>query len=167
MNPIRKALLLTLLFPFFMTSAAAQDTEEIDHIIALVDSDVILRSELDMAVVGIVDRIQQSGGQLPPTDLLEKQVLERLILRKLQVQRALQTGIRVSDADIDQAMIGLAQQNGITLLQMRQVIEADGEDFGEFRLNIGEELLSDRLQQRVVNQMSHTGVMRYAAQRRS
>jgi peptidyl-prolyl cis-trans isomerase SurA len=153
MNSICKALLLTLLLPFFMASAAAQDTEEIDHIVALVDADVILRSELDMAVLGIIDRIQQSGGQLPPTDLLEKQVLERLVLRKLQVQRALQTGIRVSDADIDQAMIGLAQQNGITLLQMRQVIEADGEDFGEFRLNIGEELLSDRLQQRVVNGM--------------
>jgi peptidyl-prolyl cis-trans isomerase SurA len=153
MISIRQAFWLLLLIPFLTVSATAQETEEIDTIVALVDSDVILRSELEMAVAGIVERIRQSGGQLPAQDLLEKQVLERLVVRKLQVQRALQTGIRVSDADIDQALMGLAQQNGITLLQMRQVIEQDGEDFGEFRLNIGEELLTDRLQQRVVNGM--------------
>ena len=77
---------------------------------------------------------------MPPQHLLERQVLERLILRELQVQRALQTGIRVSDADIDQALVALSQQNNITVQQLRQVIENDGEDFAEFRRNIGEEL---------------------------
>ena len=56
-------------------------------------------------------------------------MLERLIIRELQVQRALQTGIRISDADIDQALITLAQQNNITVQRMRQVIEGDGEGF--------------------------------------
>ena len=127
--------------------------EPIDSIIALVDEDVILRSELDLAIAGIVDRIRASGEALPPMDLLENQVLERLIMRELQVQRALQTGIRISDADIDQALINLAQQNNITVQQLRQVIEGDGEDFAEFRRNIGEELLTERLQQRIVNGM--------------
>ncbi len=127
--------------------------EPIDSIIALVDEDVILRSELDLAIGGIVDRIRASGEALPPMDLLENQVLERLIMRELQVQRALQTGIRISDADIDQALINLAQQNNITVQQLRQVIEGDGEDFAEFRRNIGEELLTERLQQRIVNGM--------------
>ncbi len=127
--------------------------EPIDSIIALVDEDVILRSELDLAIAGIVDRIRASGEALPPMNLLENQVLERLIMRELQVQRALQTGIRISDADIDQALINLAQQNNITVQQLRQVIEGDGEDFAEFRRNIGEELLTERLQQRIVNGM--------------
>ena len=127
--------------------------EPIDSIIALVDEDVILRSELDLAIASIVDRIRDSGEAMPPMDLLENQVLERLIIRELQVQKALQTGIRISDTDIDQALVNLAQQNNITVKQLRQVIEGDGEDFAEFRQNIGEELLTDRLQQRIVNGM--------------
>ncbi len=131
----------------------AQQTTKIDSIVALVDDDVILRSELDLAIKGIVDRIRQQGGDLPPQHLIEKQVLERLIIRRLQLQRAFQTGIRVSDADIDQSMMMLAQQNKITVMQLRQVIEGDGEDFAEFRQNIGEEMMTERLRQRVVNGM--------------
>lgn len=125
----------------------------IDSIVALVDEDIILRSELDLAVAGIVDRVRASGESMPPMNLLEGQVLERLIIRELQIQRALQTGIRISDADVDQALVTLAQQNGMTIQQMRQVIEGDGEDFAEFRRNIGEELMTERLRQRIVNGM--------------
>ncbi|MDH3903924.1 MAG: peptidylprolyl isomerase, partial [Xanthomonadales bacterium] len=128
-------------------------TVQIDSIVALVDDDVILRSELEIATKGIVDRIRQQGGDLPPKSLLEKQVLDRLIIRRLQLLRAYQTGIRISDADIDQSMMMLAQQNQISLMQLRQVIEADGEDFAEFRQNIGEEMMTERLRQRVVNSM--------------
>lgn len=137
----------------FMASVQAQDAEFIDSIVAVVEEDVIMRSELDTAIKGIVERIRGQGGNLPPQDLLEKQVLERLIVRKLQVQRALRTGIRVSDADIDQALMGMAQQNGITVGQMRQIIESDGEDFTEFRRSIGEEIMTERLRQRVVSSM--------------
>jgi len=131
----------------------AQSSTKIDSIVALVDDDVVLRSELDLATKGIVDRIRQQGGDLPPQHLLEKQVLERLIIRRLQLQRAFQTGIRISDADIDQAMLMLAQQNQLSLMQLRNAIEADGEDFAEFRQNIGEEMMTERLRQRVINSM--------------
>jgi peptidyl-prolyl cis-trans isomerase SurA len=135
--------------------AAAQSGAKtpIDSIVALVEEDVILRSELDVAVAGIVDRVRATGEAMPPMHLLERQVLERLIIRELQVQRALQTGIRVSDADIDQALTALAQQNNMTVQQLRQVIEGDGEDFAEFRRNIGEEIMAERLRQRIVNSM--------------
>jgi len=133
--------------------ARAQEVRQLDEIVALVEDDIIMRSELDIAIEGIVQRIQASGGTLPPQNLLEKQVLERLINRKLQVQRALRTGIRVSDADIDQAMMNLARQNGITVSQMRQVLESDGENFAEFRRSIGEEIMSERLRQRIVSSM--------------
>jgi len=133
--------------------AQAAGTTPIDSIVALVDEDVILRSELDIAVAGIVERIRASGEAMPPMNLLERQVLERLIIRELQVQRALQTGIRVSDADVDQALTALAQQNKMTVQQLRQVIEGDGEDFAEFRRNVGEEIMTERLRQRIVNGM--------------
>jgi len=131
----------------------AQERIQIDSIVALVDDDVILKSELDLAIQGIVDRISQQGGDLPPRHLLEGQVLERLIIRRLQLQRAFQTGIRISDNDIDQTMLRLSEQNNLSLMQMRQVIEGDGESFVEFRQNIGEEMMTERLRQRVINGM--------------
>jgi peptidyl-prolyl cis-trans isomerase SurA len=140
----------SLLIP---VTSFAQATGNIDSIVALVDEDVILRSELDMAVAGIVDRIRAGGESMPPQHLLESQVLERLIMREIQIQRATQTGIRISDADIDQALTMLAQQNSMTVQQMRQVIEGDGENFAEFRRNIGEEIMTERLRQRIVASM--------------
>ena len=107
------ALAVLALWP--LARAQAQDTTPIDEIVALVEEDIIMRSELDNAIQGIVERIRAQGGAAPPQDLLEKQVLERLIVRKLQVQRALRTGIRVSDSDIDQALMSVAEQNGISV----------------------------------------------------
>ncbi len=144
---------IALLSPLASNTLIAQSTAKIDSIVALVDDDVILRSELDIAIKGIVDRIRQQGGDLPPPSLLEKQVLERLVIRRLQLVRAFQTGIRISDSDIDESLLMLAEQNKISLMQLRQVIEADGEDFVEFRQNIGEEMMTERLRQRVVNSM--------------
>ena len=161
-NPSRLASLLFLSIAFsalalssaaFAQAVGGPSVKQIDSIVALVDEDIILRSELELAVSGIVERIRATGESMPPMNLLEGQVLERLIIRELQVQRALQTGIRISDADIDQALMGLAQQNGMTLQQMRSVIEGDGEDFAEFRRNVGEELMTERLRQRIVNSM--------------
>jgi peptidyl-prolyl cis-trans isomerase SurA len=146
-------LLAALAFAPAHATAQSGGTVPLDSIVALVDEDVILRSELDLAVAGIVDRVRASGEAMPPMNLLEGQVLERLIIRELQVQRALQTGIRASDSDIDQALTTLAQQNGMSIQQLREVIENDGEDFAEFRRNIGEEIMTERLRQRIVNSM--------------
>ena len=145
---------LTVLATPASVCAQSPAVQPIDEIVALVDEDIILRSELDLAVQGIVERLRASGEAMPAKNLIERQVLERLILRELQVQRALQTGIRVSDTDIDQALVSLAQQNNLSVQRMREVIEADGEDFAEFRRNIGEELLTERLRQRIVNGMA-------------
>lgn len=148
-------LLAGAMLPSQATAQLLQDSGsgEIDSIVALVDEDIILRSELDQAIAGIVQQIQARGEAMPPMHLLESQVLERLIVTELQVQRALQTGIRVSDADVDQYLVSIAQSNNITVQQMRQTIEADGMDFAEFRRNIGEQVMTERLQQRIVNSM--------------
>lgn len=147
--------LVALLLPLGGSAQLLQDTGngEIDSIVALVDEDVILRSELDQAVAGIVQQIRARGEAMPPMHLLEAQVLERLIITELQVQRAMQTGIRVSDADIDQYLVSIAQANGITVQQMRQSVESEGMDFSEFRADIAEQMMAERLQQRIVNGM--------------
>ncbi|HET7844586.1 MAG TPA: peptidylprolyl isomerase, partial [Xanthomonadales bacterium] len=94
---------------------------------------------------------QFSGrGELPPRDVVERQVLERLILIRLQLQRAESTGIRVSDAELDQAVMRLAQQNNATLDQLRATLERDGFSYDEFRRTMRDELMVQRLRQRFV-----------------
>ena len=80
----------------------------LDRIVAVVEEDVILESELDEAINAIVRQYASNPGQLPPKDVLARQVLDRLILMKLQVQRANDQGIRVSDQDVDQAAANVA-----------------------------------------------------------
>lgn len=133
--------------------ALAQESIPIDSIVAVVNDDVILRSDLDQSIKTIVARIEAEGRTLPPMDLVEKQVLENLIISRLEIQRARETGIRVSDSDIDNALMAVAQQNQLTVGQLRQAIESDGFDFGEFRRSLGDDMMSNRLRQRISETM--------------
>jgi len=127
--------------------AQAAPVEKLDRIVAVVDEDVILQSELDRAVANIMAQAQNSG-QLPPRDVIEKQVLDRLILVRVQVERATSTGIQVGDTEVDQAVGRIAQQNQMTLDQLRQSLERDGFSFDEFRKTMREELTVQRFRQR-------------------
>jgi len=140
-----------MLLPFF--AFAQTEGEPIDSIVALVEEDVILQSELDQAIDAIGQQVRARGESLPPRNVMEEQVLERLIMQRLQVQRAEQTGIRASDADVDNALNRVAQQNNLSLQQLRRALEQDGLDFEEFRREIRNEILTSRLQQRVVSSM--------------
>jgi peptidyl-prolyl cis-trans isomerase SurA len=131
----------------FGASASAQ-LQPIDRIAAVVDDEVVLRSELDRAVANITAQYAGRETQLPPRDVLEKQVLERLILMKLQVARAQQTGVRVTDQEVDQAIAGIAQQNRVSPEQLRQQVTRDGNSYDEFRSSIRDELTVQRLRQR-------------------
>jgi peptidyl-prolyl cis-trans isomerase SurA len=134
--------------PLLGATATAQELQSIDRIAAVVDESVILRSELDRAVNNILTQYAGREGQLPPREVLERQVMERLILVKLQVGRAQDTGVQVSDQEIDQAIASIAQQNGATPEQLRQQVTRDGTSYPEFRNSIREELLIQRLRQR-------------------
>jgi peptidyl-prolyl cis-trans isomerase SurA len=125
-------------------------TTPVDSIVAVVDEDVILRSELDRAIANIQAQYSGNPQQLPPRDVLERQVLERLVMQRLQVARATDSGIRVSDAEIQQAVAGIANQNHMTADQLRERLAADGIPFDEFRSNLRDELLVQRLRQRFV-----------------
>lgn len=156
-------ILATLFFGIaLVTGANAQTTDQggnpdagltpIDHIVAVVNDDVILRSELDDAMERIHRQFQ--GQQLPPDNVLEKQVLDRLVLLKLQVQAAQQNGIRVSDGDVDDALQRMAAQNNITIQQLRDTITNEGLSFAEFRDSIHDQLVSERMRDRVAKDRS-------------
>jgi peptidyl-prolyl cis-trans isomerase SurA len=130
---------------------AAQGKQPLDRIVAVVDEGVILQSELNEAVRSVQQQYASNPGQLPPMDVLQRQVLDRLILMKLQVQRADDQGIRVSDADVDQAVAAVAQQNHMTAEQLRAAVEADGNSFAAFRRQLSDQLVAQRLHDSVVH----------------
>ena len=131
--------------------AAAQGKQPLDRIVAVVDDGVILQSELNDAVRSVQQQYASNPGQLPPMDVLRRQVLDRLILMKLQVQRADDQGVRVSDADVDQAVAAVAQQNKMTADQLRAAVEADGNSFAAFRRQLSDQLVVQRLHDSVVH----------------
>ncbi|TBR36994.1 MULTISPECIES: peptidylprolyl isomerase [Dyella] len=128
----------------------AEANKPLDRIVAVVDDGVILQSELDDAVRSVQQQYASQPGQLPPLDVLRRQVLDRLVLMRLQVQRADEQGIRVSDQDVDQAVNAVAQQNRMTPEQLRSAVEQDGSSFASFRKQLSEQLIAQRLHESVV-----------------
>ena len=145
-----KTLLASLLAACLLfANAFAQSVQPIDHIVAVVNEDVVLQSELDRATSNVLTQYsKQPNGQLPPADILRKQVLERLILIRLQVAQAAQQGIRVSDQDVDEALANVASQNRMTPDQLRANLAHDGVDFADFRDSLRDEIAIQRLRQR-------------------
>jgi len=135
--------------------AQLADKEQIDRIVAIAEDEVILQSELDRAVATVLTQYRSNPQQLPPRNLLEQQVLQRLIMMHLQVQRASGTGIRVSDTDVDQAVQRVAEQNKIDTRTLRASIERDGMSYEDFRKNLHDQMVVQRLQQRVVQNQAN------------
>lgn len=152
MNKLVAALLtLFLVVAVPVARAQIQPIEPLDKIVAIAEDDVILQSELDRAVAQIQAQIQRNNPQqLPPMDVLRSQMLDRLIMNRLQIQRAQSTGIRVTDNDIDQAIARIAQSNNIDVSQLRGALARDGIDYDDFRKQTKEQILVQRLQQRIM-----------------
>lgn len=143
-------LLLAGLFAPLASRAQALPDNSLDRIVAIVEEDVILRSELDLAVRSIQARYADRRSQLPPQDVLERQVLESLVLLRLQLQRAESGGIRIGDGEVEQAIARIAEQNRISIDQMRQQLARDGMEFSEFRRTLRDEMTAQRLRQNII-----------------
>lgn len=128
------------------SSAFAQ--QPLDRIAAVVDEDIILQSELERAVANIRGQYAGRETQLPPADVLQRQVLERLILIRLQTARAATTGMRVTDEEIDATVTNIARENKLTAEQLRQQLTKDGLSFADFRSSLRDEIVVQRLRQR-------------------
>ncbi|MDW2980407.1 MAG: peptidylprolyl isomerase [Rhodanobacter sp.] len=132
-----------------LTPTAPAD-QPLDRIVAVVNDDVILQSELNDAVLSVQQQYAGHADQLPPMNVLQQQVLNRLVLMRLQIQKAQDQGIHVSDADVDQAIQGVAQQNKLSPEQLRAEVERSGSSFAAFREQIADQITVQRLHQSVV-----------------
>jgi len=131
-------------------AAAANPRQAVDKIVAVVNDDVITRTELDNRLHAIKDQLKSQNSPLPPDPVLEKQVLDRMILASLQLQLADHNGIRVDDDTLNHTIERIAADNKLSLPEFRSVLEKEGYDFATFREDIRREILISRVQQRQV-----------------
>ena len=138
------SLVLTLLLGLSTTVQGAQ-VEQIDYIVAVVDEDVILFSELNGEILKIVAQLNDRGARIPPREVLERQMLERLILEKLQLAKATQLGISVGEDILSQAVGNIARRNEMSLSEFRQALEESGISFRGYREGIRNQIIISRL----------------------
>lgn len=142
------ALATALLFAGATPTPAAM---ELDRIIAVVEEDVITESELENQMQRVRAQLRQQGTPMPPTAVLERQVMERLVLEKIQIQVAGHSGVEVKDDALDRAVADIAKRNELSLDQFREILASEGFDFGEFREKIREEILIAKLRKSEVD----------------
>jgi len=129
----------------------AQDRIELlDRIVAVVNTDVITQSELERERRIAIATLRKQGTALPQRELLDKQLLERMITKNLLVQQARQTGLRASDADLENALQRIAAENKMDVPQLRTAVEQSGVGFDRFREDVRSEILISRLRDREI-----------------
>ncbi|NMK46376.1 peptidylprolyl isomerase [Achromobacter sp. Bel] len=130
---------------------AAKGEQFVDGIAAVVDKDVITLRELRDASLRISGELKSRGIQVPDDQTLQHQVLQRLIMERVQRHEADRLGIRVDDAQVDQAIQTISGRNKISVAQLRAEIEKSGTTWDAYRKSLRDEIRSDRLRQRAVD----------------
>ncbi len=147
---IKPLLLLPLLLLTMMQPASAA-VQEIDAIAAVIDDDVITRNELDTRLRPLLNELRAKGAQLPPLSVLKRQLLERMIVERLQLAQARAQGIQVGDEELNKVIANIAAQNQLSLMQFRTTLERDGISFATFREEIRNEVTIARLRNQRIN----------------
>jgi peptidyl-prolyl cis-trans isomerase SurA len=122
----------------------------VDRIVAVVNKEVVTQFELQERVDRIMKQLQQRGTALPARDEIERQILERIIMEKVQLQFAKETGLRVDDLELDRTISRVADGNKLSLTEFRRTLERDGIPFDKFREEVRNEILVNRLREREV-----------------
>ncbi len=123
----------------------------VDRIVAVVNSEVLTRFELNDRVQQALRDLAQRGTPPPEREQLERQVLERMITDKVQLQFARETAVRIDDLQLDRTIGRIAEGNNMSLTQFRQVLEKDGIAFNKFREEVRNEIIISRLREREVD----------------
>ena len=139
---IKNFLVATLL----LSSPIYAQIQLLDRVIAVVDSGVIMESQLNDRVQSIVFRLRQNGTELPPKKELENQVLERLIVEEIQLQMAERAGIKISDEELNSTISQIANQNQMDLEDFKESLDSNGESYRSFRESIEREMIISRVQ---------------------
>jgi peptidyl-prolyl cis-trans isomerase SurA len=124
--------------------------EMLDGIAAIVNDGVVLKSQLEIEIQRIIQRLESQGAQVPPMNTLAGQVLERLIVNQIQLQRAERIGIRISDETLNVALENVAQRNDTGLSDLPEMLAREGIDYTAYRAEMREQLAIEQLRQRDV-----------------
>jgi peptidyl-prolyl cis-trans isomerase SurA len=167
---IRATLLaIACLAPLVGQSQGRPAPRELDRVVAVVNNDVITANELALRVQAGERQLRRQGIELPPGDVLAKQVLERMIVDRALVQTAVSQGVRVEDAQVDVAFAQVAEQNKLNAGQLRAQLERDGVSILVFREQLRNELLIGRLREREVDsriQITETDIDAFLAEQK-
>lgn len=150
-NLSRYFLLAGLLACLIPASVAAN--LPLDRIVAVVNEDVIMESELESKLRTVRDQIIKQGSPLPPTSVFRRQVLDGLIQNRIQLQLAERAGIRVDDESLNRTIAQIASENNVTLSEFRDILEADGYSYEQFREDIRNEIRLSQLRKRQVDNL--------------
>ncbi|MFM6978830.1 MAG: peptidylprolyl isomerase [Methylophilaceae bacterium] len=153
-NPVLQRLSLCFVLLVLLTSRliyANDDMLKIDRIVALVEQTVITEKELNDRIKTLVNQLNKQKIEIPPTDVLQKQMLERMVLEKLQISFAQQTGLKVEDALLDKTIERIAEQNKLDLAEFKKALASEGMSFRRFREDLRNEILLSRLKEREVD----------------
>jgi peptidyl-prolyl cis-trans isomerase SurA len=148
-------------------STTPRTSRSLDRIVAVVNDEVITANELAARAAIAESQLRRQKIQPPPRDVLERQVLERMIVDRAQLQLARETGVRVDDGTVNAAIGRVAESNGLTVPALRQRLEADGMSFNQFRDDIRQDIILNRLREREVDnrlQISDSEVDNYIAE---
>lgn len=143
--------LLALSTGLAIAQSAFAAPQPLDRIIVVVNDGTILQSELEQAMDDARAQIAKRQLAAPPEDVLRAQVLERLILTRVQTQRAEQAGIRIDDRELNEVLTNIAKQNGMTLSAFADAVRGDGLDYLALREQIRDEVTTQRLRNKEVD----------------
>ncbi len=146
------ALILTLSGgPAYAQTAAKRKIIPVDRIVAIVNEEPITLYELNDRTRTVIQQLQRQGTPLPQRAVIEKQVLERMIMDRAQLQLAKETGIKVDDTQLATALQKIAEENKLTVAEFRQAVEKEGINFNKFREDIRNEIILVRLRERDID----------------
>jgi peptidyl-prolyl cis-trans isomerase SurA len=145
--------LFACLFLLFVTGIppAAAEAVSLERIVALVNDDVVLASELKAEITTVRRELERRNVRMPQPQQLRRQVLEQLIMQTLQMNVAERRGIRVDNATVDAAVRQVAERNGLSLAGLRDALSAEGLDMARFREQIRRDIVLNRLRQQEMN----------------
>lgn len=155
---LKRAIIISLVLGIQVSMPTQAKVAVLDRVAAIVNDDIVLQSELDQRTASIFRNIQDSGTQPPALDILQKQVLERLISERLQLTIGFNAGVRISDSEIEQTIARLAANSNLSVQEYKEQITMGGESIADLRDNIANELIIMQVQQGSVMRSIHVSV---------
>ena len=144
-------ILFCLTLPLLGYTKSESDIKKLDRIIVVVDQDVITEKELQEKINSVIGNLKNQKIEIPSENILRKQVIERLIANSIQIQLANQTGLKISDAQVDKTIERIAEKNKLNLADFKKTLEKDGTNFYKFREEIRNEITIAQLKEREVD----------------